>query len=402
MILLINPFDKIPGEQFRDQRYSFLYRKLYEKGHVRWLSSNFHHWTRKRRDIRSVPHEHRDNIDLLPTLPYSGTTSIRRFASHLLLAPVTLARLIRLRERPSLVICVGPIEQELAVVLWCRVNRIPVIVDVLDLWPDLYVNALSSRLRWLGRVLLSPLRAASVFVYRYADKVTAVSEAYAQWAARRGRRAYNRSFSYYYLGCSRSVPFSPRLEDGAIGKIRCLFAGQFGLTYDIELLIEVAAECRRTGRPYEFVFCGDGAKRPLIETAAKQWSNIELHGWLSPEELSNVAMGCQVGLCAYRADATQSVPTKLFDYLAMGLAIASSLKGECAHLIHVHDVGLTYEPNLPSDLVRVLDRLARERRLDAADRMKIRRIFEQNFASEEIYDRMIEDLILPIATSAES
>jgi hypothetical protein len=45
-IVLINPFDKLPGEAFRDQRYTFLYDTLKRRGcQLTWITSDFHHWS---------------------------------------------------------------------------------------------------------------------------------------------------------------------------------------------------------------------------------------------------------------------------------------------------------------------------------------------------------------------
>src|SRR5712691_2253757 len=79
-LVIINPFDTLPGESFRPQRYTCLYELLRKVTvDVTWLISDFHHWSHSRRSVGRIPSLGRGNILLVKTLPYKRNISIRRF-----------------------------------------------------------------------------------------------------------------------------------------------------------------------------------------------------------------------------------------------------------------------------------------------------------------------------------
>ena len=70
-----------------------------------------------------------------------------------------------------------------------------------------------------------------------------------------------------------------------------------------------------------------------------------------------MAKDCHIGLNCYKLLATQSVPTKIFDYMSMGLVVVNSLEGEIKDMIKEDDSGYNYSSeNIDSlyDLVSLL------------------------------------------------
>jgi glycosyltransferase involved in cell wall biosynthesis len=395
-VLLINAFEKLPGENFRDQRYTFLYELLKQRASVHWFSSDFHHWSHSRRTTQMLPAEDRGNITLIPTLSYDKNISIRRFFSYLALSFATLWKLLRIESRPDVMVCMGPVEQMFLVAVYGRLRRIPVIIDVIDPWPDVYVRAFPLWLQWFGKLLLAPYFLMSVLTFALCDRCSAVSKTYLEWAMRRGRRSDQQAFSLYYLG-ARNDDFKVSLVEQH-GTMTCLFAGQFGFSYDIEVILRAARALQDVGEGgIRFVFCGAGPKQTEIARAIRTLHNVDLHGWMSPESLNAIGTKCQVGLCSYRSSATQSVPTKVFDYLSMGLHVVNSLGGEAEELLNRYHVGSTYMAEDVNSLVECLRRVRREIDLGVAGRTAIRHVFNAHFDSTVIYNSMVDELVLPLA-----
>jgi glycosyltransferase involved in cell wall biosynthesis len=396
-VVLINAFEKLPGENFRDQRYTFLYEILKDRARVSWLSSDFHHWSHSKRSAQMLPPEDRGKIKLIRTLSYKHNVSIRRFVSYFALSLATLWNILRLKSRPDVLVCMGPVEQMFLVVIYARIRQIPVIIDVIDPWPDVYVRAFPGWLQWLAKLLLAPYFLMSFLTFALCDRGSAVSETYLAWAMRRGRRRDTASFVLYYLG-ARNDDFNINAVDEPQGAITCLFAGQFGFSYDIEVILGAAKILQEAGDPgIRFVLCGSGGKQAEIVRAIETLDNVELHGWLNAEALNAIGTRCQVGLCCYRSSATQSVPTKVFDYVSMGLHVVSSLAGEAESLLIRHGVGSTYKAGDVDDFLECLRRVRREVALGRAGRASIRNAFDRYFNSAVIYDRMVEEFVLPLA-----
>jgi glycosyltransferase involved in cell wall biosynthesis len=396
-VLLINAFEKIPGEAFRDQRYTFLYQILRRHAEVKWLSSDFHHWSHQRRSPQTLPPEDRAHIELIRTLPYTRNVSVRRFISYLVLSLATLGHLRRLPWRPDVIVCMGPVEQMFLAALYGRLHGIPVIIDVIDTWPDLYLQAFPRSMRWLGRVLLAPYFLMSRLTFAWASQVTAVSETYLAWAMTRGRRKDTERFHCFHLGC-RNPDFDVSAVPDRPPVLRCLFAGQFSHSYDVELIVAAAARLARAGRAdIEFVLCGDGYKREALQQLTARLPNVRLLGWVTPEQLNALAVECQIGLCCYGPAATQSLPTKIFDYLSMGLFVVSSLPEEAARLLEAYHAGASYRAGDLDSFLKCLDKAAAGASLGRAARGQIRTAFEKHFESSVIFERMVREFILPIA-----
>jgi len=396
-VLLVNAFEKLPGEKFRDQRYTFLYELLKKRARVNWFSSNFHHWSHSKRYAQMLPPEDRSSITLIRTLAYRHNISIRRFASYFALSVATLWNVIELERRPDVIVCMGPVEQMFFLAVYGWLRRVPVIIDVIDPWPDVYTRAFPRRLQWLAKLLLAPYYLMSWLTFALCDRGSAVSETYLSWAMRRGRRSDSASFSLYYLG-ARNDEFDANAIAEPDGSITCLFAGQFGFSYDIELILGAAKQLQDSGEAsIRFVLCGAGDKLPEMTRAIEKLDNVELHGWLDSDALNAIGTSCQVGLCCYTALATQSVPTKVFDYLSMGLHVVSSLSGEAERLLNEHGIGSTYLAGDVSSFIECLQRVQRNVNLGPAGRRLIRRAFDEHFDSQVIYSRMVDQLVLPTA-----
>ena len=113
------------------------------------------------------------------------------------------------------------------------------------------------------------------------------------------------------------------------------------------------------------MIAGDGLWRAVVEAAAKSVSSSYLVyvGRLNPTELHHLYKESQVGLCAYVRDSTVAMPCKFYDYVAEGLAIVSSLRGELADLIKDERLGLQYEAGSADSLADTICRIEGDREL---------------------------------------
>ena len=385
-ILLVNPFDKLPGESFRDQRYTILYRLLKAGHQVRWISSDYHHWSHSRRNSNLLPPDDRQNIILIPVPHYRRNLGLKRPASHLLFSLRALNWLKNSGFEPELIVCVAPVEAMYLFAGYGRKNGIPVVLDVLDLWPDLFAKAFPKAFRGMGRVLLAPYYWMSRRSFSMAGLVTSVSRSYAEWAMARGGRNDRQNFTYYYLG-----GVEPK-GDYNYGKSRevltCLFAGQLGFNYDLETVIGAARRLR--DRRVEFLIAGEGYKMAQLKKMAIGLDNVKFLGWLGFESLQDLARNCHLGLNAYTREATQSVPTKLFGYMSMGLLVVNSLEGEAAEMLESRGIGENYAAGDPDSLAEVISRLYCDMPRVVERGALARVALEREFLAEKICLNMIE------------
>ena len=185
-IWLVNPFDSLPGESLRRDRYTFLTEMLAKSGHkVIWWSSNFHHATKSFRSQGQTSIEVGDNlrIILLKTPKYSKNISLARIWNHWVYAKELKTHAAKCQESPDVIIasCRPLLAANIALVLAQNFGA-KTTIDIRDIWPEAFEIAFPQKLRPVVRIFLSPLKRFADRIYDKADGLTATSYAFLQRA----------------------------------------------------------------------------------------------------------------------------------------------------------------------------------------------------------------------------
>ena len=82
-VWIVNPFDNLPTEGYRPQRYWLMARAFSEAGHrVTYWSSDFSHAHKAPRRCDKLVERQGFRLTLVPTRPYPSTICLRRVWSH--------------------------------------------------------------------------------------------------------------------------------------------------------------------------------------------------------------------------------------------------------------------------------------------------------------------------------
>jgi hypothetical protein len=158
-IWLINPYGPIPGERWRDYRFTILGRELARRGHsVCWWTGNFsHHFKRFRSaDWRDLNIISGFIVRLVPSTSYNRNISLARIRFETIFARNMYRRAID-EVPPNLIIGTDPPQiVGYASVRLANRFRIPLIVDIFDLWPELFKLAFPRPSRFLAPICLFP------------------------------------------------------------------------------------------------------------------------------------------------------------------------------------------------------------------------------------------------------
>ncbi|MBI5485921.1 MAG: glycosyltransferase family 4 protein [Deltaproteobacteria bacterium] len=376
---------------------------LAARGHdITWWAASFDHFHKRHRangptTIAAGPGL---TIELLPSPGYRSNVSLARLLDHFILG-WRFRSAVRTRARPDLVLASLPtLELAEEAVLHGRRAGVPVVVDVRDLWPDIFIAAVPAMIRPLARVALWRAFARARSILAGASAVTAVSETYLDWALSRSgrpRRSSDRVFPLGYAPESSAedppagVPGRLSLPDGSV---IAAFVGTFGVHYDLGTVIASARILWNRGRrDVLFVLAGDGEMGPRWRSEGIGLPNVLFPGWLTAGDIRTLLRKAAIGLVAYRAGAPQSLPNKPFEYMSRGLALLNSLPGELATLIDAERIGLGYTPGDPEDLARNVVRLVENPELLREMRDRSRMLFAQRFDADRIYSAMADHLI---------
>ena len=386
-------------------RYGILAEMLAERGHsvVRWAPTFVHAYKRQRarRDC-TVAVSDLYRIELLYARGYSKNIGFGRLWFNRRVASAFRRRLkdesppdIILSALPSPGMCRVAIE-------YAGCHNIPVVIDVRDLWPDIFLTVLPEWLRRLGEIALRPAFEVNRFIFREADAVTAVSSSYLDWGLRYAGRERRDTDAVFPLA-SLEESFSRERIDAerrflqergvAPGRFTCCFFGQFEASYDLETVIGAAERLERThGGRFQFVLCGDGAKMPYLRHRAGGLSNVVMPGWVSPATIQALMEMSDAGLAAYVRNAPQSLPNKVFEYFSGGLPVLSSLRGELDRIISENGCGLSYEAGDAEGLASAVLKLHGDPALRRRMGENARRLFEERFSAGRVYSSMIDHL----------
>jgi len=372
IVWIQNPFDNLPAEGYRKQRFSLMAEAFVRAGHrVTLWTSDFNHTTKRTRQLdprTTLPF----SLRLLPTLPYPKNVCLARIRSHRRLARTWEQTAADALPPPDLIVSSIPSVSgaEAALRLGRRFGA-RVVIDVMDAWPETFERLAPAPLRGLARLALSNLRRRAQRIYREADLVTGVCDRYRDLT---GRADFFRA----YHGIELAAPVARTSSE----TLRLLYLGNLGRTYDLGTVLRGLVHLDDTTL--------DIAGKGPCET---QWKNlchalgldgrVRFHGYLDDDALRRLLSESDLGLVPMPSDSFVGVPYKFADYAAAGLGIVSSLGGESETLLRENRVGAAYRGGDPTSFANAVRAL----RGDLSGlAVRARQLTERAFDAVRLYD----------------
>jgi len=392
------------GPQARLLRTGMLAAALAAAGHeVIWWSSTFDH-TQKRQRFRantSIRVENRYQLNLLYAVSYPENVSLRRLVNHYGVARAW-SRWADRESQPDVIVCALPtLELCDAATRYGRRRGVPVVLDVRDLWPDVFLDLAPTWARSLARVALAPLFTQVRTVCARATALMGVTPAYVGWATRQAGRAPSPLDCDFPIGYRQTSPSPPDREEAeAFWRARGItetafivcFFGTLGRQFDLKTVIDAARKLRGEDRPVHFVLCGHGDYAAHYKALAGDCAHVVFPGWVGMAQIWTLMRLSAVGLAPYvsHGNFIAHIPNKPAEYLSAGLPILSGVKGALADLLATHQCGVTYDgaDDLARTLLRLRDDLAWRRTLAA----NAARLYQRQFSAEKINAEMMGHL----------
>ena len=401
-VWLITSGEPMPSNENRLHRTGMLSKLLAEKGYeVVWFTTTFDHQTKVYVENTNVKKNVSKNLSLFflhSETPYYKNISLKRLKNHKEVAENFYVEANKI-DSPDIIFCSFPtIDLAYVATKYGKINNVPVVIDVRDLWPDIFIDIFPKFFHVFFRRLIYWQIKKTKFALTNAFAITAVSDNYLKWAINYEKNNFKKISKVFPLGydyeevkeCKNDL-VTDRLGIDET-KINIWFVGTFGRTYDLETVIK-AAKVLEISRPkIQFIFTGDGENMSIWKEKAKGLSNVIFTGWVGKKELIYLSRISKIGLMAYRKGAPQGLPNKIFEYLAYGLPILSSLESETKELLNSHGIGFTYDASNSQDLIDKINAITSD--LGKLHEMSenCRHVYRENFDSHVIYQNIINFL----------
>ncbi|HEX7120381.1 MAG TPA: glycosyltransferase family 4 protein [Longimicrobiales bacterium] len=185
---------------------------------------------------------------------------------------------------------------------------------------------------------------------------------------------------------------SPPPARGAEDGLRVVYLGNIEPPRGLDTLIEAVARCRRRGVRVHATLIGRGVDRPRLERLARRLGvedDVAFPGWVS--DATALLPTFDVGAIPYIADESwdTTIPNKLFDYMAAGLAVAATDMAPVRRIVRETRCGEVARAQDPDALAAALIRLgdpAHRRRCAAAGRAAVERRYHWAHDARRLLD----------------
>jgi glycosyltransferase involved in cell wall biosynthesis len=380
----------------RKLRTAMVAEKLLDRGHsVLWWASAFDHFGKKWvfDSEREIDLKENLKIIALKGIGYKKNISITRYIDHHLLALRFQKRAKHLPKPDAIIVSMPPHNLAHEPVIFGRRYGIPVLVDIRDQWPDIFLNHLPFGKR-LGKILLYREFLILRQALKKADGLLSMMETLLDWGLKYAEREASWKDRIFYLGYKRLVTNeqSDRIKDLLAqhqNKFIVTFIGTFESYHDPSILVDCARKLAK--EEICFVLAGNGELFDKIAKKASILPNVLLPGWLNEAEISTLLRFSHVGVCPSNKEVA-FFPNKSFLYLSAGLPLISAFQGDLKYLIEQHQIGFYYQPNDSNALTGYIKKLYQDKPLWFMMSTNCQKMFSEFFEADKIYEEYAEHI----------
>lgn len=411
-IWLITIGEPVPIENASKDR---LYRTGYfsnflaDRGHdVTWWTSTFDHFRKYHlyahdTDLNLSPNLH---IKLLHGTGYKHNISLSRILDHKIIAR-KFRILAKDMESPNLILSSFPtIELSKEAVSYGKKHHVPVILDIRDMWPDIFIHHIPKLIRPIAKLIALPLLLDARKAMGVAYAITGITESFVAWGTTKGRRKktkIDRCFPMGYTSEFHNDHDSHSAEKywdemgvrrQADTFIACFF-GTLGRQFDLRTVVQAARQLQMSDKRILFVICGIGDRYNHYKKMAAGISNIVFSGWINAAQIYVLMQKSSVGLDPMkdRFDFLATINNKAIEYMSAGLPVISSPdKGVLYELLKSNNSGMSYPPDNPDALAHIVLRLCNDPALLRELSKNSRAVFKNMFRAEKVYEDMMNYL----------
>lgn len=363
---------------------------------VEVITSDFQHFKKEKRkveDILSAGYPFK--ITFIPTLAYRKNIDIRRVISSNILAKRVRKYLSQnIKEYDAVYCTIPPNDVSASVAKVCSKYRVPLIVDVEDLWPE--AMALIVKNEFIRKLLFHSFYLNAEVTYKNASGVIGTSEDYTERAFKECKQSIPKDT--VYVGCnleefdSGVLKYSDEIIKGE-EEFWVTYAGSISTSYDIETLIRAAQKLYLSGhKSIKIQILGTGSKKDEYESLVKREGieNVIFRGYIPYQKMAAFLWKSDIVINSFVKGAIQSIVNKVGDYLASGKAMINALENPVfCRMVDTYKVGINIEPENINALAKIILELKKNKDFRLSMGVNARRLAEVEFDRKVSYLRIV-------------
>ncbi len=280
-----------------------------------------------------------DGIRVLRNFVYATPNKgfFRKTLSHVSFMISSVVLSLRKTKRADVVIVSSPtFFSVISAWFFSRINKIPFIFEVRDLWPAIFVDLNVITNKWVIKFL----ELIEMYLYQSSVHIVVVTQSFKKNLVSRGIRPEKLSV----ITNGADVNFFSTCQDHKCvkekyqlnGKFVVLYIGAHGISQGLSTIIEAADKVRDI-KDIHFLFVGEGAdKESLINNAqSRNLQNVTFIDGVSKDQIPYFYHGSDVCLVPLRNVPLfkEFIPSKMFEIMASSKPIIASVNGESADIL---------------------------------------------------------------------
>ncbi|QQX81812.1 glycosyltransferase family 4 protein [Shewanella sp. KX20019] len=284
-------------------------------------------------------------IHRVPLYPSHDSSALKRVFNYMSFSfSSLLCGIFKAKKADVIYVYHPPITSGLVALCVGKIRRIPVVIDIQDLWPD--------TLKATGMVnsekLISIVSVFCGFIYKYVQDIVVLSPGFKEKLLSRG--VSKEKISVIYNWADESSFLNPSVKTSVLPSkgFNVLFAGNIGRAQGIVSIIDAALLLEKNNKNVNIVFVGGGV---LLDTAKDYVTKLNVKNVffiprVSMQEVSGIINSADALLVHLIKNElfNITIPSKTQSYLLAGKPIIMAVEGDAKDLVEVSKSGFFASP----------------------------------------------------------
>ncbi|MBR2311934.1 MAG: glycosyltransferase family 4 protein [Clostridia bacterium] len=366
---------------------------------VEWFSVSFDHYKKIQRCTGNTDFQINDKfiLHLVDSVPYKKNVSYARIKHHKQAGKAIYERMNDFEKPDVIIASMEPLEVSRAAVMYAKNNNVPCIVDVRDLWPEIYYDVIPKSLHWVLNFYVGACAKTLHYTMSNCDSIVGLSNGFLEYGLKYAKRERTENDAVYPIAYPNNdyLSYKNKLQEswGAYGiketDFLVIFLGNFGDQFKFDEIID-AAKHFEAQSDIKFVLCGNGKHEDYVKSLVGE--NVIMPGWIEKEQIFSLMANASIGIAPYidSMNYRLNTPNKFGEYLSAGLPIAVAVSGEMENLLGQYMCGNVYHNS--KDLIDIIENYYHNEALLSQYSGNARKLYEDMFNADSMNEKLLSHI----------